>query len=294
MTYYDVLQVTQEASSEVISMAYKALAKKYHPDSYQEDKDYATHKMQQINEAYQVLSSPVLRNEYDKKLMQQTKTKASQGDFSTTYPTQDTNDFQKKPQSRKEKIFSSIKKILRGFIKVLVFCLSNTRLAIGIIFIIFIGLVNLGVFEKRDNSSTDVTTKTSYSSDADVLSKVDEPKSGTILSGYEDSSGSKITVTAPGGYSCVVKLKTESGTERLSFYVRAGDTATVGIPAEHLYIFFASGKDWYGTTHLFGESTSYSMDKEPCDFNNYTCEYTLQPAINGNFSQTIIDEEDFK
>ena len=31
-TLYDILQVSPNASKEVIEMAYKALAKKYHPD----------------------------------------------------------------------------------------------------------------------------------------------------------------------------------------------------------------------------------------------------------------------
>ena len=35
MTYYEVLQVMPTASPEVIQMAYKALAKKYHPDVFQ-------------------------------------------------------------------------------------------------------------------------------------------------------------------------------------------------------------------------------------------------------------------
>ena len=52
----------------------------------------------------------------------------------------------------------------------------------------------------------------------------------------------------------------------MSFYVRAGDVVTIGVPAEYLYVYFASGDTWYGSTHLFGEQTSYSMDDEICDF----------------------------
>ena len=120
-----------------------------------------------------------------------------------------------------------------------------------------------------------------------------EPRSGTILSGTETYGESEITVTASGGESCVVKLKTYSGVERLSFYVRAGETVTVGVPAEFLYVYFASGDDWYGRNDLFGKKTSYSMDDELCDFAEYTCEYTLYPVTNGNFSQTPIDADEF-
>lgn len=144
------------------------------------------------------------------------------------------------------------------------------------------------------SSSYSGATTPSYSSDDEKLPEVAEPMSGAILSGHEYSNGSEITITASGSSSCVVKLKTSSGTTRLSFYVRAGDTVTVGVPAEYLYVYFASGEKWYGTTHLFGERTSYSKDDKLCDFTQYTWEYTLRPVTNGNFSQTIIDEDDFK
>ena len=124
------------------------------------------------------------------------------------------------------------------------------------------------------------------------LEPVAEPRSGTILSGIE-YYGSEITVTASGGESYVVKLKTASGITRLSFYVRAGDTVTIGVPDEYLYVYFASGDTWYGNTHLFGKHTSYSMDDELCDFTEYTWEYTLYPVSNGNFSQTPIDADEF-
>lgn len=125
------------------------------------------------------------------------------------------------------------------------------------------------------------------------LIPVNEPISGTILSGIQVYDGSEITITASGGTSCVVKLKDSSGIDVMSFYVRAGDTITVGVPAESLFVYFATGDEWYGTRNLFGEETDYSMDDKICDFENYTYEYTLYPVSNGNFSETPIDAEDF-
>lgn len=122
---------------------------------------------------------------------------------------------------------------------------------------------------------------------------VSEPVSGTILSGIEVYNGSELTIFAESNESCVVKLKTSSGVDRLSFYVRAGDTVTVGVPSEYLYVYFATGKTWYGPSELFGEKTRYSMDDEILDFKEYTWEYTLYPVTDGNFSETPIDPEDF-
>lgn len=63
--YYRILEVNQEASTEVIDQAYRTLARKYHPDSYPPEKrDWATTKMQEINEARDVLTDPKRRAEF--------------------------------------------------------------------------------------------------------------------------------------------------------------------------------------------------------------------------------------
>ncbi|MBI4743278.1 MAG: J domain-containing protein [Actinobacteria bacterium] len=65
--YYRILEVHQEASQEVIEKAYKALSMKYHPDKHLlDEKRQATRKMQELNEAYGVLSDPLKRLAYDR------------------------------------------------------------------------------------------------------------------------------------------------------------------------------------------------------------------------------------
>ncbi len=61
--YYKILQIDPEADQEIIKLIYKKLAQLYHPDvnSSQE----ARFKMQEINEAYNLLKSPDTRAEYD-------------------------------------------------------------------------------------------------------------------------------------------------------------------------------------------------------------------------------------
>ena len=78
--YYKILEVDKDASSEVIDKAYKALAKKYHPDLQEEsNKAKAEEKLKLINEAYSILSDPNSRAKYDSTLKE---FEISQEDFS--------------------------------------------------------------------------------------------------------------------------------------------------------------------------------------------------------------------
>lgn len=55
---YSVLGVNQNASDEEIKKAYRELARKYHPDNYQNNPlaDLAEEKMKEINEAYDIIT----------------------------------------------------------------------------------------------------------------------------------------------------------------------------------------------------------------------------------------------
>lgn len=67
--YYEILEVNEHASQEIIEKAYKILVKKYHPDLYTgEESIYAEQKVRELNEAYQVLSDDFLKSQYDLEL----------------------------------------------------------------------------------------------------------------------------------------------------------------------------------------------------------------------------------
>ena len=81
--YYEVLQVSKNASSEIIEKAYKTLVKKYHPDLQDNsEKNNYEEIIKNINEAYETLSNPEKRNIYDQNTK---KTEISINDYNNLY-----------------------------------------------------------------------------------------------------------------------------------------------------------------------------------------------------------------
>lgn len=63
--FYEVLGVSRTASADDIKRAYRGLARKHHPD-VADNKAEAEHRFKEINEAYEVLSDPQKRAQYDR------------------------------------------------------------------------------------------------------------------------------------------------------------------------------------------------------------------------------------
>jgi hypothetical protein len=81
MSFYEQLGVNRSASEESIRTAYRALARRHHPDlhGHASPKIQAakSRKMAEISEAYEVLSNPRSRAEYDRELERQTSSQSS-------------------------------------------------------------------------------------------------------------------------------------------------------------------------------------------------------------------------
>lgn len=85
-TWYEILEVSENASKEIIEKAYRVLAKKYHPDLQTEkNKQIAENKMKEINEAYSILGDDEKRKEYDSKLRAERENAKTQEENGSRY-----------------------------------------------------------------------------------------------------------------------------------------------------------------------------------------------------------------
>ena len=93
LTHYGLLGVRQDAAVEVIRSAYRMRVRMSHPDRVPAaDRDAASELTSAINEAYRVLSDPLLRSEYDRTLTSSVSSHTDSNDTrnSTENPTSHT------------------------------------------------------------------------------------------------------------------------------------------------------------------------------------------------------------
>jgi len=119
------------------------------------------------------------------------------------------------------------------------------------------------------------------------------PYTGQVFIGGNLPTDQMLTIKCATDESCYIKLKDILRNDVFSFFVRAGETADVYVPSGQFYVYFAYGTQWYGPEYAFGPESTYAKDGTLTDFENYSWEYVLEPVVDGNFSQTPVQEEDF-
>ncbi|NJN75760.1 MAG: J domain-containing protein [Synechococcaceae cyanobacterium RL_1_2] len=71
--YYEILAVPRDASPEMVKRAFRQLARRYHPDVNPGDR-LAEEKFKDLNEAYEILSDPNKREQYNQYTRSQSRT----------------------------------------------------------------------------------------------------------------------------------------------------------------------------------------------------------------------------
>jgi len=125
------------------------------------------------------------------------------------------------------------------------------------------------------------------------------PYTGEVKNFILSESIAPLTIQTSAGANYLVKIVDYySKSEVMTVFVRGGDTARVKVPLGEYEIKYASGKEWYGYQHLFGDKTSYSKADSLFKFENtgyqitgYTI--TLFRVSNGNLRTSYINQSEF-
>lgn len=298
MNYYDVLGVPQSASQEEIRAAYLAQIKYFHPDVFPENPEIAKLKTLQLNEAYAVLHNLDRRAQYDWILNREAEAKAPPPPPSSPPPQTNTSaDTNSSNYHSRSRVRSKSEKIIRSLL--------------GIAVVIVFSCV-IAVFSGED------TPEHSTSNDSPTVSQVEQkadtddsqtggkllplseplPANGEILFENGWDRVAPFTVVTRGDENFFIKLKNISGSEILTFFVRAGETVDIDVPLGTFMLYYATGETWYGEENLFGETTGRYRAVDLFDFyeedgyvNGWTVELYLQ--TNGNLDTEPISADEF-
>jgi curved DNA-binding protein CbpA len=128
MTYYEVLGVKPNDSIDIIKKEYRARVKKNHPDVQQSEewKERATEYVKMLNEAYEVLTDPGKKAEYDLLINQVYREPAynSKTDYEDSCSSQgNTRDYSYDPTPSKQSFFNTF--FGKAIIFILVFGVGN-------------------------------------------------------------------------------------------------------------------------------------------------------------------------
>lgn len=318
-THYDNLKVSRTAPPEVIKAAYKSLVNKYHPDKHNGDHE-AEQVMRLLNEAYEVLSDPIQRLKHDQWIEEQEKlNNVNANKFPYRY---DENLKQHSPlhkstaPKRKSNPPISLLQRSKNFVRKIVdFCLGLISWGL-ILFIIFLcikhlffpdaNLNNLQTAQEHSelydsNSAEGSEYEEVYREPAKI--KKDLIPEALPYTGYTNrqtfNGVAPLRIKVSEGSHYWVKIENAlTGDELASYFIRAGETLNIEVPIGSYEVKYASGKQWYGESELFGTNTSYAKADEILNFrfdgysyNGYSIELIQQ--VNGNLETTSISEGEF-
>ncbi len=159
----------------------------------------------------------------------------------------------------------------------------------GIAFLLFIGWAIF--INETKNKGLPPSANTNYTRPAPAFSQPVQPLPQTGDNTASLSNGVaplNIKTSPAGGYHYFVKIvNTATNQEIGSYFIRSGGILDIQVPIGTYEIKYATGKQWYGTTYLFGPETSYSkadslftFSFDGYQYSGYTVELIMQQ--NGN------------
>jgi hypothetical protein len=155
------------------------------------------------------------------------------------------------------------------------------------------------IFFVNQNSSSNTNSNTKPSEIKNNYPIVAMPYNGKEQKFVNDKSIAPLTIETSAGANYLVKIVDYySKSNVMTIFIKGGNTIRTKVPLGTFEIRYASGEQWYGYKHLFGNDTSYSKADESFDFRNtgyqitgYTL--TLYRVSNGNLRTSHMNPSEF-
>lgn len=118
--------------------------------------------------------------------------------------------------------------------------------------------------DKHSSAPTVSQPSTGYVAPAPYIPTVAEP-SGQLQSGGLRGASAALKMTNNMSSPAYVKIVDGAGSLRATIYLRAGESYELGVSPGNYLIKYVTGpgSEWRGTTHYFGNSSSFYADKTP-------------------------------
>lgn len=330
-THYSNLQVTEGASIEVIKGAYKHLTQKYHPDKNLNDRERCEKITCILNDAYRVLSDPVLRRQHDESIKEQraalfdegrdhnnTNNSGSGRNDNTTSP-----DHENAYRCELYNCYSCGAELAKGA-KSCYLCgvdqksrsnsesenysnnarTAEKRKSIGFWVRIWIAMIGGAAYlsyayYSSHMAKNDISQIIDNSRDASSYTENQLPENGEVFAYTKNPRLAPLEIKTLRGDNYLIKLVlANSQTTVLTVFIHGGKTVNLDVPLGVYQIKYASGKQWYGYNNLFGQKTSYSNSNNVLSFVDDGHEITgfslaLYNVAGGNFIYSTINKSQF-
>lgn len=297
--YYEILQISRTATNDVIRAAYKALSVKYHPDNNKGFPEEAEIKFKEVQEAYETLSDPEKRIQYDRILDE--KNKPIINDKSR-------EEIDKSSHPKKQGQNKSISYPILMGIGLLLFLVWNGRQ-------IFDGSESAATNIPKETTTVEETRESTTSKSSGSFSDyVHERRAQESAENVKETSTFK-TVSMPengrvyrngvmgkdttsleleaGDGNYFVKVVDDAGYTVYMVFVRSNHSVTIMLNEGTYTLKAGTGANWYGMGKYFGEEGYYS-ETEPFDIDlDHTYNLTLYMIEGGNTDSQTIDLSDF-
>ena len=296
--YYELLEVSQRASIEVIERAYRVLIKRWHPDTnMKSDSRLCEEKTKLLNEAIEILSDNDLRAKYDEQLNKFYKSNNSEEDDANqdTYSNQSTKD--SSVREEKKGVSENGTSYRSKYFKKAIFSFS----IIILIFLISSGVKSLSsMTSKSTMSTTPISTTNHTTTQHTSYTTTEKTNDPSITEKYYYTPTSKPSVVTSTSMSTATKFTVNYYSVDKEAYVKEIEIIRNNLEVEIKFTIYNNTKYYIITSPVIvylynsagveiGRSTYFAASADPKKYTTIRNSVFLKYGVDNEIHHVRID-----